>query len=285
MPGTLYIVSTPIGNLGDVTLRALEILRSVDVVLAEDTRHARKLLDRYEVTTATTAYHEHNEARAVPQVLGRLERGERVALISDAGTPLLSDPGQRLVDAVAAAGVPVVPIPGASALLAALVASGIDAARFTYLGFLARKGADRAAELALVVASPVTVVVYESPNRIATTLRDLVRLGAGTRTAAVARELTKMHEDVRRGTLEELAAYYEETPARGEIVLVVAGRPPEAAPDGATLQAEASRMRADGATVRDVVETLMTRYGAPRNLAYRLAQEAAGAPEPDPADV
>ncbi len=285
MPGILYIVSTPIGNLGDVTLRALEILRSVTVVLAEDTRHARKLLDRYEITTATTAYHEHNEARAVPQVLGRLERGEQVALISDAGTPLLSDPGQRLVDAVAAAGAQVVPVPGASALLSALVASGIDAARFTYLGFLARKGAERTAELAIVVRSALTVVIYESPNRIAATLGDLVRAGAGSRTGAVARELTKMHEEVRRGTLEELAAYYEETPARGEIVLVVAGRPPDAAPDDATLLDEARRLRAAGATVRDVVQTLMDRYGAPRNLAYRLAQEAPAAPEPDPADI
>jgi 16S rRNA (cytidine1402-2'-O)-methyltransferase len=271
--GTLYVVSTPIGNLGDLTFRAVEVLASVAVIVAEDTRHSRHLLDRYEVKTAMAAYHEHNEARATPALVARLLAGESVALISDAGTPLLSDPGARLARAAIDAGVPVVPVPGASALLAALVASGLSAERFTFFGFLARKGRERDAAVRDIVALPHTAVLYEAPPRVAATLADIARAGAGDRPAAVARELTKQFEEVRRGTVAELAAYYEAAPPRGEVVLVLSGAPPAAEADEDALRARVVALRADGADARAIVAELTGALGAPRNLAYRLAHE------------
>jgi 16S rRNA (cytidine1402-2'-O)-methyltransferase len=271
-PGRLYVVSTPIGNMGDFTFRAVEVLQQVELVLAEDTRHSRPLLDRYDIRTPLAAYHEHNEARVTPGIVHRLRGGASVALISDAGTPLLSDPGTRLVAAAADAGVPVVPVPGASALLAALVAAGLGADRFTFYGFLPRKGAERAEVLAEIVALRHLAVVYEAPPRVAGTLADLAAAGAGGRQAAVARELTKQFEEVRRGTVGELAAYYDESPPRGEVVLVVAGGSAEPLSE-AELRARARALRAAGLTARDVAATLARETGAPRNLAYRLAQE------------
>lgn len=274
MPGRLYVVSTPIGNLGDLTHRAVTTLRAVSVVLAEDTRHSRPLLDRYEVRVPLEAYHEHNEASATPRVLARLEGGEDVALISDAGTPLLSDPGARLVRAAIAAGVAVVPIPGASALLAALVGSGLDVERFTYFGFLARKGGARTGAIAELVALAHTAVVYEAPSRVAATLADIAAAGGGDRATVVARELTKQFEEFRRGTVRELAEYYAESPPRGEVVIVIGGggaAPP--APDEDTLRRRARALHAEGASVRDVAAALAAELGAPRNVAYRLAQE------------
>ena len=270
-PGSLFVVSTPIGNMGDFSFRAVETLRSVAVILAEDTRHSRPLLDRYDVRTPMLAYHEHNEARMTPQVVARLMAGEDVALISDAGTPLLSDPGARLVRAAADTGVRVVPVPGASALLAALVASGLGADRFTFFGFLDRKGRERRAALDEIAALRHTAVLYEAPARVADTLDELAAAGAGGRPAAVARELTKQFEEVRRGTVSELAAYYQQTPPRGEVVIVVEGGV-ETAPDEDTLRARARSLRADGMSARDVVKALGA-AGAARNLAYRLAHE------------
>lgn len=274
MPGRLYVVSTPIGNLADLTHRAVTTLRAVSVVLAEDTRHSRPLLDRYEVRVPLEAYHEHNEASATPRVLARLEGGDDVALISDAGTPLLSDPGARLVRAAIAAGVAVIPIPGASALLAALVGSGLDIERFTFFGFLPRKGGARTGAIAELVALAHTAVVYEAPSRVAATLADLAAAGAGDRATVVARELTKQFEEFRRGTVGELAAYYEESPPRGEVVIVIEGSgaaPP--APDEDALRRRARALHAEGASVRDVAAALAAELGAPRNVAYRLAQE------------
>lgn len=271
-PGCLYVVSTPIGNLGDISLRAIEVLRSVTLILAEDTRHSRPLLDRYGITTRVESHHEHNEAQSAPRVVERLLAGDDVALISDAGTPLLSDPGQRLVAAAVAAGVTVIPVPGASALLAALVASGLPAERFTFFGFLPRKGKERTAFLDEVASCRYTAVLYEAPARLADTLRALASHGAAGRPAVVARELTKHFEEFRRGTPESLAAYYEESPPRGEVVIVVAGAP-STAPDESVLRDDARALRARGMTVRDVAAEL-TRRGAPRNLAYRLAQDA-----------
>ncbi|HKH92400.1 MAG TPA: 16S rRNA (cytidine(1402)-2'-O)-methyltransferase, partial [Gemmatimonadaceae bacterium] len=189
--GTLFVVSTPIGNMGDFSFRAVETLRSVAAVLAEDTRHTRHLLDRYEIEVPLVAYHEHNEAKATPGLVARLLRGESLALVSDAGTPLLSDPGARLVRAAADAGVRVSPIPGASALLAALVTSGLDVDRFTFFGFLARKGVERRAAIDELVDLRHTAVLYEAPNRVADTLAQLAEAGAGDRATIVARELTK----------------------------------------------------------------------------------------------
>jgi len=269
--GHLYVVSTPIGNMGDFSFRAVETLRSVQLILAEDTRHARTLLDHYEIRTPTAAYHEHNEAKATPRIVERLQSGDDVALISDAGTPLLSDPGARLVAAAAAAAIPVIPIPGASALLAALTASGLPADRFVFYGFLPRKGKERTVTLDEIAASPYTSVVYEAANRLGETLRDLAER-AGPRQAVVARELTKKFEEVRRGTVDSLSAYYNEEAARGEVVLLVAGAE-SSGPDEAALRTDAAILRAKGMTVRDVAAELAQR-GAPRNLAYRIAREA-----------
>ena len=272
-PSRLFIVSTPIGNMGDFSFRAVEVLRSVALVLAEDTRHSRTLLDRYEITTRTASYHEHNEAKSTPRLVDRMLAGDDLALITDAGTPLLSDPGQRLVQAAIKAGIQVVPIPGASALLAALVASGLEADRFTFYGFLPRKGKERSATLDEIASSPHTAVLYEAPGRVADSLLELAN-GAAERRAVVARELTKQFEELRRGTLESLSAYYSETPPRGEVVIVLAGAP-LAAPDESALQDDARALRARGLSVRDVVGEL-TKRGVARNLAYRIARTADG---------
>ena len=271
-PGTLFVVSTPIGNMGDFSFRAVETLRSVSTVLAEDTRHTRHLLDRYEITTALTAYHEHNEAKTTPGLVARLMAGESLALVSDAGTPLLSDPGARLVRAAIDAGVPVSSVPGASALLAALVASGLEIDRFTFFGFLPRKGGERRAALDDLVSMRHAGVVYEAANRVADTLAELARAGAGERATVVARELTKQYEELRRGTVAELAAYYDGTPPRGEVVIVIAGDTPAAVSED-ELRARAIALRAEGRSARDVATVLSAELGAPRNLAYRLAHE------------
>jgi 16S rRNA (cytidine1402-2'-O)-methyltransferase len=271
--GTLYVVSTPIGNMGDFSFRAVETLRDVSAVLAEDTRHTVHLLQRYGLTTPLVAYHEHNEAKATPGLVARLAGGESLALVTDAGTPLLSDPGARLVRAAIEAGIRVTPIPGASALLSALVAAGLDAERFTFYGFLARRGKERAAALAEIVALRHTAVLYEAPSRVADTLAELAAAGASDRAAAVCRELTKQFEEVRRGTLAELAAYYDDVPPRGEVVIVIAGA---VAPQGATeeqLRERAAELRAEGRSARDVAAALVAELGAARNLAYRIATE------------
>lgn len=270
--GTLYVVSTPIGNMGDFSFRAVEVLKSVDAVLAEDTRHTRPLLDRYGIATPLESHHEHNEAKTTPRLVERLRQGANLALVSDAGTPLVSDPGGRLVRAAVEAGLRVVPVPGASAVLAALVASGLPAERFTFMGFAPRKGRERREFVADVASLPHTAVLYEAPSRTAETLREIAAAGGAAREAVVARELTKQYEEVRRGTVEALAAYYETTPPRGEVVIVIAGGAPVALDEDA-LRAEARRLRADGARARDVVTALVAGFGAPRNLAYRVAHE------------
>jgi 16S rRNA (cytidine1402-2'-O)-methyltransferase len=257
--------------MGDFSFRAVEVLRSAAVVLAEDTRHSLTLLRRYEISTPTVAYHEHNEARATPEVIARLQAGDDVALISDAGTPLVSDPGARLVRAAIEAGIAVVPIPGPSALLAALVASGLDASRFTFFGFLPRKGADRADTIAALVELQHTGIVYEAPGRVAQTLAELAEAGAGARPAVVAREMTKHFEDVRRGTVGELAAYYKGSPARGEVVILVAGGE-RAAPAESELRDRARELRAKGMSVRDAVAALVAEFGVGRNEVYAMVK-------------
>lgn len=270
--GRLYVVSTPIGNMGDFSFRAVEVLKSVSLVLAEDTRHSRHLLDRYEISTPMSAYHEHNEARATPGLIERLRAGESLALVSDAGTPLLSDPGARLVRAAIDAGVEVVPVPGASALLAALVASGLGAERFTFFGFLPRKGKERSAAIGELAALRHTAVLYEAPSRVAATLGDLEQAGAGARAAVVAREMTKQFEELRRGTVAELRAYYDALPPRGEIVLLLAGGTAEA-PDEDEARRRARELRGAGLSARDVAARLVAELGVARNAAYRMAQE------------
>lgn len=270
--GTLFVVSTPIGNLGDLSTRAVETLRSVDVILAEDTRHTRALLHHFDLHTPLESYHEHNEASSTPGLVRRLEAGTSMALVSDAGTPLLSDPGARLVQAAAAAGVTVVPIPGASALLAALVGAALPSDRFTFFGFLPRKGTERRETLAEIAALRHTAVLYEAPNRVADTLADLAAAGAAARDAVVARELTKQFEEFCRGTVAELAARFAAAAPRGEVVLVVRGG--EVVPlDEEAVRERAAALRAEGLSARDVVRVLMEEHGAPRNLAYRLAHD------------
>lgn len=267
--GSLFVVATPIGNLGDITLRAVEVLKSVSVIVAEDTRHSRTLMTHLGITTPMTAYHEHNEARESPRLVRRMIAGESVALISDAGTPLLSDPGARLVAASLEAGLRVVPIPGASALLSALVASGISADQFTFLGFLPRKGGERESMLRIISRSPFTTVLYESPQRVSATLADLMEAGCGDRVAALARELTKRFEEVRRGTVASLHEGAADG-MRGEVVLVIAGAA-ERAPTDAEARDTVTRMRSEGASSRDIVERLTDELGVPRNVAYKLA--------------
>ena len=271
--GTLYVVSTPIGNMGDFSFRAVEVLRAVAAVLAEDTRHSRHLLDRYAVETPLVAYHEHNEAKSAPKLVERLLSGASLALISDAGTPLLSDPGGRLVRAAVDAGVSVTAVPGASALLAALVSSGLELDRFTFFGFLPRKGGERRDTLSEIAALRHASVVYEAPSRVVETLSNLAEVGAGDRAAVVARELTKQFEEVRRGTVSALAAYYLGAPPRGEVVIIVAGA---SAPVGASedeLTSHVAALRGQGVTPRDIAAALVSELGVSRNVAYRLAHE------------
>jgi 16S rRNA (cytidine1402-2'-O)-methyltransferase len=272
-PGTLYVVSTPIGHMGDFSSRAISILRGVSAVLAEDTRHSRHLLERYEIATPMLAHHEHNEARATPGIVDRLRAGDSFALISDAGTPLLSDPGARLVRAAIDADLRVVPVPGASALLSALVASGIDAERFTFYGFLPRTGADRREVLDAIVGSRLTSVIYESPARLVDTVHDLVERGAGDRQAAVAREMTKHFEEIKRGTLSALGAYYGEAPPKGEIVVVIAGAVPTG-PSEALVRERVMALRASGMSARDAAGLVAAELGVSRRVAYRFAQGA-----------
>jgi 16S rRNA (cytidine1402-2'-O)-methyltransferase len=269
----LYIVSTPIGNMGDFTFRAVEILKAVAVVLAEDTRHTRHLLDRYEITTPLASYHEHNEAKSTPALIARLRDGESMALVSDAGTPLLSDPGSRLVKAAADAGITVTPVPGASALLAALVASGLDLDRFTFFGFLTRTGGDRRRALDEITETRHTVVLYESPNRLAATLTELEQRGNGNRSAVVAREMTKQFEEVRRGTVSELRAYYEDRQPRGEIVLMI-GAAAQAEVGEAEVRERVMALRASGMSARDVAATVADELGVSKKVAYRLSQNS-----------
>jgi 16S rRNA (cytidine1402-2'-O)-methyltransferase len=271
--GTLYLVSTPIGNLGDMTHRAVEVLSSAALIIAEDTRHSRRLLDHYKISTPLKSYHEHNEAKETPKLVARLRAGDSVALISDAGTPLISDPGSRLVAAAVEANLPVVPIPGASSVMAAIVGSGLHLERFTFVGFLPRKGRERSEMIGDVVASHSTVVMFEAANRVSATLEALAVAGAGDRPAVVARELTKQFEEFKRGSVSELAAAYKEVDPKGEVVLVIAGAEKSTVSESEMSDA-ARRLRASGDSPRDVMEHLMSGLGAPRNLAYKLAHES-----------
>jgi 16S rRNA (cytidine1402-2'-O)-methyltransferase len=278
--GTLYVVATPIGNLEDVTLRALRLLRECDCVLAEDTRHTRTLLARHGIPARPLSLHAHNEAARTHEVLARLEGGERVALVSDAGTPLVSDPGERLVAAAAAAGHAVVPVPGPSAVLAALSASGLPTATFTMLGFLPRRASARAALLQRFRSVPDTLVLFEAPGRVAATLSALYA-ALGDRDACVARELTKLHEEIVRGPLSVLAARYEKAPPRGEVTLVVGARTADAErmdaeESEAALDALIRERVASGRSPREVAAELADAGRMRRREAYTRALRARG---------
>jgi len=273
----LYIVATPIGNLEDVTLRALTVLRHVDRVLAEDTRRTAILLNHFEIRVPLVSLHEHNEAARTERVLAWLAAGESLALVSDAGTPLLSDPGERLVSDAVAAGFSVVPLPGASALLAALVGAGLSTAAFTFWGFPARSGRERAALMERLVESDHTSVLYESPNRLSRLLEDLAARGAGSRRAVVARELTKVHEEFRRGTVADLAAYYQQNPlVRGELVVVLEGAAPEVTDTGDAVIL-AQQLLASGLSPSTAARELARRLQLRRNQAYQIVHSVSEA--------
>jgi 16S rRNA (cytidine1402-2'-O)-methyltransferase len=272
-PG-LYVVATPIGNLADVTLRALSILAGVDLVLCEDTRVTRKLLDRYGLRPALLAYHEHNAAAVRPRVLARLDARASVALVSDAGTPLVSDPGYKLVAAAIAAGHRVIPVPGASAALAALVAAGLPTDRFFFEGFLPARPGQRRTRIAKLAAIPATLLLYETGPRLAASLADLTA-GLGDRDAAVCRELTKAFEEVRRGSLASLAAMYADgdTP-KGEIVLVVAPpAPQQTSADEVDARLHEALRRL---SLKDAAASVAAETGRPRREVYARALALTG---------
>lgn len=290
--GTLYLCPTPIGNLEDITLRALSILKKVDIIAAEDTRVTLKLLNHYEIKTPLLSYHEHNKREKGPEIILLLQKGKDVALVTDAGTPGLSDPGEDLVKLAVEAGIKVVPLPGAAAAVCALVASGLSTERFVFEGFLPRKTRDRRERLAEMAGESRTMVIYEAPHRLLKTLEDL-RQALGNRTIAIAREMTKVHEEFFRGTLEQAVERFTQTPPRGELVLVVEGRKDAAEAKAMTFQnnkcpADAGQGEFDvkmhlkerfkhytsmGFTRKQALKNAAGELGISRNEAYNLLLE------------
>jgi 16S rRNA (cytidine1402-2'-O)-methyltransferase len=275
LSGTLSVVATPIGNLGDLTVRAVDVLRAADLVLAEDTRRTGRLLAHVGSTSPQRSLHEHNERARIDEIVARLREGASVALVTDAGTPLVSDPGLALVRACIEAGVPVVPIPGASAVLAALVVSGIASDRMAFDGFLPRRGRARTQRLAELAREPRTTVIFLAPHRAAEDLADLAEACGTDREAALCRELTKLHEDVRRGTLAELRAGVEDG-VRGELTLVIAGAEPQDPPTLADTDAvaEVAARVAEGTSTRDAVAEVAAELGVRRRDLYAAVTEA-----------
>jgi 16S rRNA (cytidine1402-2'-O)-methyltransferase len=274
---TLYVVATPIGNLEDLSRRAERVLGEVAHVAAEDTRRTGLLLRHLGVRSDLVSLHAHNEAARVDRILGWLDAGDDVALVSDAGTPLVSDPGARIVSAAGDAGHSVVAVPGPSAVLAALVTAGIPCERFAFLGFVPRKGRERDSTLDRIAGSPEACVVFESPERLGALLDDLARVCGSDRRAAVGRELTKLHEEVRRGTVEELGAYYQREKARGEVTVVVeAAHEPAPGPDRTAARERALSLLREGGRPSQVARELADALGMPRNEAYAVVQELKG---------
>lgn len=280
--GTLYLVATPLGNLEDITLRALRILREARVIAAEDTRHTRKLLNHFAIATPTISYHEHSGPVGIATVLGALAEGD-VALVSDAGTPAISDPGADLIGAALSAGYPVVPIPGPSAVVTALIASGLPTSEFTFLGFLPRRSQERRALVLSVSHEPRTLVIYEAPHRLRACLDDLLAV-LGDREICLARELTKVHEQWLRGTLSALKARYDgQDEPRGEYTLVIAGDSQasqslnEEEPEALAIRTR-DRLRellAAGHGTRDAAAVVAREFGLPRREMYRVALDLA----------
>jgi 16S rRNA (cytidine1402-2'-O)-methyltransferase len=272
--GTLYVVATPIGNLEDLSMRAVRVLREVAIIACEDTRHTRVLLQHYGVATPILSYHEHNEAARTPELLRRLEAGASVALVSDAGTPILSDPGFTLLRHAIATSIPVVPIPGPSAITTALSVAGLPTDRFVFVGFLPRRTGERRRILAALASVPWTVVLFEAPHRIRQTLQDLKAI-LGDRQMAVGRELTKKFEEMIRGAVSQVLEHVQRTPPRGELTLVVAGAPAAAGPRGDP----ARRLRAllaRGVSAKDAVRQVAQTCGLPRRTVYEMALHLQG---------
>lgn len=270
MPGTLYLVATPIGNLADFSQRAIGILKQVDLIACEDTRQTAKLLDAYGIAKPTRSYHDHNETERSRELAAELEAGRSIALVSDGGMPLISDPGFRLVRAAIEAGAPVVPVPGASAVLCALAASGLPTDAFYFGGFLPAKAGQRRTALAAVSEIPATLIFYEAPHRIVECLNDAADI-LGDRPCAVARELTKVHEEVLRGSLAQIAQTLAARPSiKGEITLLI-GRSP-ALPTGlaeADLATEVAALEASGHSRMDAIKTVAKRYQTGKRDVYK----------------
>lgn len=279
---TLYLVATPIGNLEDVTFRSLRILKEVALIAAEDTRKTKRLLARYDIRTPLTSYYEHNKLTKLDAILAALEKGD-VAVVSEAGMPGISDPGYELVCAALARGIRVVPVPGASAPATALTASGLPTDRFLYVGFLPRRAVDRSRMLASLAAFPSTIVAFEAPHRLLDALHDIAAAFGPARRMVVARELTKLHEEIVRGTVDEVLEHFRASPPRGEITLVIAGAPaegPRLLPDDSSVQTPASatepaeRLRqllAEGVSRSQAVRRVVQETGLPRREVYRQA--------------
>jgi 16S rRNA (cytidine1402-2'-O)-methyltransferase len=268
VPGRLYLVATPIGNLEDMTYRAVRVLKEADLIACEDTRQTRKLLDHYAIDRPTISYHEHNEAGRAVELTERLAAGARIALVSDAGMPLVSDPGYRLVQAAIAAGVTVEPIPGPSAVLTALAASGLPTDAFYFGGFLPAKSGQRTRALEALAGEQSTLIFYEAPHRILETL-EAVEQTMGPRQIAVARELTKIHEEFLRGTAPEVRAVLAGRPViKGEITLVI-GRAVEPPPDDTPLEEAVAACIREGMSRMDAIKTVARRRGMPKREVYR----------------
>jgi 16S rRNA (cytidine1402-2'-O)-methyltransferase len=280
MPGTLYIVATPIGNLEDITQRAIRILGEVDLIACEDTRHTRKLLNHFGINTKTISYHEHNEAKRAPELLRELEQGSNIAVVSDAGTPGISDPGFRIVRLCVERGISIVPVPGPSAFICALVASGFPTDEFFFAGFLPARKNQRRAKLNQLSAIDSTLVFYEAPHRIAETLKD-ARDVLGERKAVIARELTKLHEEIRHGTLSELTTHFgSDNRARGEMVLVI-DRTVLAKDQGKSeenIVELVGQLESEGMDSRAALKQAAKRLGISRDEAYRrmVAERGSG---------
>ncbi len=278
MPGTLYLVATPNGNLADITHRAIEVLKKVALIACEDTRHTRKLLQHYGIATKSVSYHEHNEQQRAQELIEVLKRGDDVAVVSDAGTPAISDPGFRLVRAAIENDVTVVPVPGPSALITALVAAGLPTDEFFFGGFLPARANARRTRLSELRAVPGTLVFYEAPHRLAETLKDAHEI-LGEREAVVARELTKLHEELKRGRLSELAQHYLNEEPRGEIVLLIDRNTLETATDNSELQSVAAlvdQFERDGLDHRAALKKAARELKLSRAEAYRRLQAERG---------
>ena len=275
MAGTLYIVSTPLGNLADLTFRAAELLKTVPTVAAEDTRRTRQLLHHLDAHPRLISFHAHSPDSKAAGIFSELERGRDVALVSDAGTPVISDPGADLISEARRLGYRVVPIPGLTAVATALSASGFAGDRYLFLGFVPRKGKERTQLLERATRETWSVVFYEAPNRLVDLLTDLEKLAGDNRQAVVARELTKLHEEIRAGTLADLGAYYTAHEPRGEITLVLSGSPVPYQPASVPVDIEkrAGELLAEGTTRKEAIQRLVEESGLPRNEVYRRVMD------------
>ena len=272
MPGTLYIVATPIGNLEDITLRAIRTLKDVDIIAAEDTRHTQTLLRHFTINTPLTSYHDHNERAKTGQVVARLERGESVALVSDAGTPGISDPGYRLVLEATRLGIRVVPIPGPTALIAALSVSGLPTDGFNFRGFLPARKRERRSKLQELRLERYSIVVYETPHRLKESLDDIREI-LGDRRMVMGREITKIHEEFLRGRISEVIAEVSRREIRGEVTLIIEGGSDVDPPSEEALREEIAKLLADGLRVKEVAEVLGEKYGYSKRQIYGLAMD------------